>query len=94
MPVPAAPRPGPADLQRWVEAAVLAPSSHNTQPWRFRLRGGPANSTLTIVMYLYQKGFQRFQMGYGSALAWLSFAIIFIITSIQFRMSQRWVVED
>ena len=57
-------------------------------------RGGPANSTLTIVMYLYQKGFQRFQMGYGSALAWLSFAIIFIITSIQFRMSQRWVVED
>ena len=57
-------------------------------------RGGPANSTLTLVMYLYQKGFQRFQMGYGSALAWLSFAIIFVITTIQFRVSQRWVVED
>ncbi len=57
-------------------------------------RGGPANATLTLVMYLYQKGFQRFQMGYGSALAWLSFAIIFIITTIQFRASQRWVVED
>ncbi len=57
-------------------------------------RGGPANSTLTLVMYLYQKGFQRFQMGYGSALAWLSFAIIFVVTTLQFRASRRWVVED
>lgn len=57
-------------------------------------RGGPANSTLTLVMYLYQKGFQRFQMGYGSALAWLSFGIIWAITTVQFRVSKRWVVED
>ena len=56
--------------------------------------GGPANSTLTIVMYLYQKGFQRFQMGYASALAWIAFGIIFVITTIQFRVSSRWVVED
>lgn len=56
--------------------------------------GGPANSTLTIVLYLYQKGFQRFQMGYASALAWIVFGIIFVITTIQFRVSNRWVVED
>ena len=56
--------------------------------------GGPANSTLTIVLYLYQMGFQRFQMGYASALAWIAFGIIFVITTIQFRVSSRWVVED
>ena len=57
-------------------------------------QGGPANSTLTIVYYLYQKGFQRFQMGYGAALAWIVFALIFIITTLQFRFSNRWVHED
>jgi len=57
-------------------------------------QGGPANSTLTIVYYLYQKGFQRFQMGYGSSLAWIVFALIFIITLIQFRLSGRWVYEE
>jgi multiple sugar transport system permease protein len=56
--------------------------------------GGPANSTLTIVYYLYQKGFQRFQMGYGAALAWLVFAIIFIVTQAQFRVSKRLVFEE
>jgi len=57
-------------------------------------QGGPANSTLTIVYYLYQKGFQRFQMGYGASLAWIVFALIFIITTLQFRLSNRWVYED
>lgn len=57
-------------------------------------QGGPANSTLTIVYYLYQKGFQRFQMGYGSSLAWITFALIFAITLIQFRLSRRWVHEE
>lgn len=56
-------------------------------------QGGPANSTLTIVYYLYQKGFQRFQMGYGAALAWIVFGIIFVITTIQFRISNRFQVE-
>jgi len=57
-------------------------------------QGGPANSTLTIVYYLYQKGFQRFQMGYGASLAWIVFALIFIITTLQFRLANRWVYEE
>jgi len=57
-------------------------------------QGGPANSTITLVYYLYQKGFQRFQMGYGSSLAWITFALIFIITILQFRLSSRWVYEE
>ena len=57
-------------------------------------QGGPANSTLTIVYYLYQKGFQRFQMGYGASLAWIVFGLIFIITTLQFRIANRWVYEE
>ncbi len=57
-------------------------------------QGGPANSTLTIVYYLYQKGFQRFQMGYGASLAWIVFGLIFVITTLQFRISERLVYEE
>lgn len=56
--------------------------------------GGPANSTTTIVLYIYRKGFQRFEMGYAAALAWIVFAVIFIITQIQFGLSRRWVYEE
>jgi multiple sugar transport system permease protein len=57
-------------------------------------QGGPANSTITIVYYLYQKGFQRFQMGYGTSLAWIVFGMIFVITTLQFRLAERWVYEE
>lgn len=52
---------------------------------------GPADSMLTIVFYLYQEGFASFRMGYASALAWILFAMIMVITIIQFRASRRWV---
>jgi len=57
-------------------------------------QGGPANSTMTIVLYLYRMGFQRFRMGYAASLAWIVFAIIFIITQLQFRLARRWVYEE
>jgi ABC-type sugar transport system permease subunit len=46
---------------------------------------GPGNSTLTPVIYLYQQAFQQFQIGYGSAVAWALFILIFGITIIYFR---------
>jgi ABC-type sugar transport system permease subunit len=46
---------------------------------------GPDNSTLTIVLYLYQKGFQRFEQGYASAIAWVLFILIFAVTLYQFQ---------
>ena len=54
-------------------------------------QGGPDNSTMTIVMYLYQKGFQNFQVGYASAVALLVFVVMMVATLIQFRLSRRWV---
>jgi ABC-type sugar transport system permease subunit len=49
--------------------------------------GSTSNARLTVVFYLYQQGFQRFQMGYASATAWVLFAVIFVVTLIQFRIS-------
>lgn len=53
--------------------------------------GSPANSTNTIVLYLYQNGFQFFKMGYASAIAWVLFAFIFIVTLIQMKLQKEWV---
>lgn len=47
--------------------------------------GGPNNATLTVVLYLYQNGFQRFKQGYASATAWVLFAVIFLVTLFQFQ---------
>ncbi len=53
--------------------------------------GGPANSTLFLVLYLYQNGFVFFKMGYASLIAWMLFAIVLIFTGIQFLLARRWV---
>lgn len=53
--------------------------------------GGPANATNTIVLYIYQNGFQFFRMGYASAIAWVLFGVIFLFTLFQMRLQGRWV---
>jgi len=65
-------------LQVFVEAYVMT-------------KGGPLNSTLFYNLYLYNKAFDDFDMGYASALAWLLFILAGIITLIQFRVSRKWV---
>src|SRR5690625_5254121 len=47
--------------------------------------GGPGTATNTIVFNICRYGFQFFQMGYAAAMAWVLFAIIFIVTVVQFR---------
>lgn len=53
--------------------------------------GGPANSTNTLVMYIYQAGFRFFRMGYASAISTVLFIIVLIITIIQNTLSKKWV---
>jgi multiple sugar transport system permease protein len=53
--------------------------------------GGPADSTLFYTIYLYQRGFVQFQMGYAAAMAWLLVVIIAAFTAINFYFSKRWV---
>lgn len=53
--------------------------------------GGPLNSTLYYTLYLYQKGFAQFEMGYAAAMAWLLLLTIALITSLIFVTSGKWV---
>lgn len=53
--------------------------------------GGPGIATSTLVFYLYQWGFQSYEMGYASAIAWFLFMLIMMITLIQFRGQKKWV---
>ncbi|MBP1692496.1 MAG: sugar transporter permease [Chloroflexi bacterium] len=53
--------------------------------------GGPLDSTLFLVLYIYREAFQFFNMGYASALAWVLFIIIMILTLLLFRSQRFWV---
>ena len=53
--------------------------------------GGPIRSTEFYVLYLYDNGFRFFRMGYASAMAWILFGVVVVVTMILFRTSARWV---
>jgi multiple sugar transport system permease protein len=53
--------------------------------------GGPADSTLFFTLYLYQRGFVQFQMGYAASMAWLLVVTIAAFTAINFYFSKHWV---
>jgi multiple sugar transport system permease protein len=57
-------------------------------------KGGPANSTLLYSLHLYRRAFLDLSMGYASAMAWILFVIIFALTLLLFRSSQRWVFYE
>jgi len=56
--------------------------------------GGPGDATRLIVLYIYEIGFKRFEMGYAAAVSLTLFAILIALTLFQFRMSRRWVHYD
>ncbi len=53
--------------------------------------GGPADSTLTYALYLYQTAFEYRKAGYASAMAWVLFVLIMAVTLLLLRSSKRWV---
>ncbi|WP_036720022.1 ABC transporter permease subunit [Paenibacillus harenae] len=54
-------------------------------------QGTPANSMMFYVMYLYTNGFGYLKMGYASAMAWILFLIVVILTALIFISQKRWV---
>ncbi|HBK69020.1 MAG TPA: sugar ABC transporter permease [Firmicutes bacterium] len=51
--------------------------------------GGPGGATNTIMYYIYHNGFRLYQMGYASALAWVLFLILVVLTIIQFKLRKE-----
>ena len=56
--------------------------------------GGPLDSTLFYVLYLFRQAFQYFNMGYASAMAWFLFLVILVLTLLIVRSSDRWVYYE
>jgi multiple sugar transport system permease protein len=56
--------------------------------------GGPGVATQTMVLYMYQKGFQFYQLGMASAISTVLLLIIVLVTALQFLGQKRWVHYD
>ena len=56
--------------------------------------GKPLNTTLYYGVHLYNKAFNQFEMGYGSAMAWFMLLIIAFFTALIFRSSSAWVYYE
>ncbi len=54
-------------------------------------QGGPARATYFFTMYLYDNAFNYVKMGYASAMAWVQFIVVLILTGIALWSSKHWV---
>lgn len=54
-------------------------------------QGGPGTSTSVLTFYIYQAAFSFYKMGYASAMAWVLFILIFLVTIVQWAGQKRWV---
>ncbi|SFB01067.1 carbohydrate ABC transporter membrane protein 1, CUT1 family [Poseidonocella pacifica] len=54
-------------------------------------QGGPLKSTYLLPLYIYDEAFKSFDMGYASAIAWVLFTIIMVLTLVAFWSSKKWV---
>ncbi|GLU89656.1 sugar ABC transporter permease [Agromyces sp. NBRC 114283] len=53
--------------------------------------GGPGNATQPLVQFIYNQGFKFQELGLAAAAAWILFAIIIVLTALQFRAQKKWV---
>lgn len=52
-------------------------------------KGGPGNATITLVYYIYNNGFKNLKMGYASSISFVVFAMIFVMSFINMKISQN-----
>jgi len=56
--------------------------------------GGPGTSTYVLVYYIYQQAFKIFDFGYASAIAFMLFFLVLLLTILQWNMRKRWVHHE
>jgi multiple sugar transport system permease protein len=54
-------------------------------------RGGPRYATMSLVYLIFLNGFTYFKMGLASSMAWVLFAVVFVLTLLQLRSANQWV---
>ena len=64
-----------------------------TQPFMLT-KGGPGESTNTLVLHLYRSAFSYDKLGLASSLAWVLFVLVMLMTALQFVGQKRWVNYD
>jgi multiple sugar transport system permease protein len=92
---------GPWTTFRRVTLPLLSPASLFLAVWLtinalqlfdevyLSTQGGPLHATTVLVYYLYEQAFQDFNFGYASAIAYVLFLVILVVTAIQFRVGRR-----
>ncbi|MGC4153388.1 MAG: sugar ABC transporter permease [Propionicimonas sp.] len=75
-------------LQIFTQPYLLGREAHSNNNVAL---GGPNESMLTYAMYIYQNAFTYLKMGYASALAWVLFLIVLMVSLVIFRSSRKWV---
>lgn len=60
-------------------------------PIQLMTHGGPGSSSSVLVYYIYTSAFQFQKMGYASAMSWILFILLFIVTIIQWKGQTKWV---
>jgi multiple sugar transport system permease protein len=58
------------------------------EPYVMTPEGGPLNSTLTVVMYMYKEGFRWWNMGFAASVAFVLFLVIAAATGLQVRLQR------
>ena len=56
--------------------------------------GGPGNASTTLVLEIYDEAFKYFRLGYASAIAWLLFILILVVTGTFYKLQGRWVYYE
>lgn len=56
--------------------------------------GGPMNSLLFYNLHMWNKAFKAFDMGYASAMAWILFVVVMVLTVINLKLGKKWVYYE
>lgn len=70
---------------------IIGAFQYFTQAYVMTPNGGPQQSTYAYSLYLYNRAWTYLDMGYASAMAWILFVVIAVLTATVFRTQRRWV---
>lgn len=70
---------------------VISAFQYFTQPYMLLQQAAPEESTRFFAVYLFERAWRYLDMGYASAMAWVLFLIVVLVTGLLFRTQKRWV---